>query len=1082
MKILELRFKNLNSLYGEWIVDFTKPEYIFDGIFVITGPTGAGKSTILDAICLALYGKTPRLKSINKSSNEIMSRQTGECFAQVIFETRSGKFQCHWGQHKAFKKSDGKLGDSKHEISDADTGKILESKKRDVAHRVEKETGMDFERFTRSMMLAQGGFAAFLDASPDDRAPILEQITGTKIYSEISKQVHAKKIEESEKLKLLEAQTQGIVILNDEQEIECNEELVIKQEIEAKESKKNEKLGKSIHVLEGIDKLKQELLSIHKESEKLAENFINFEPEKIKLNNATRAAELDSEYTNLISKREEQEQDIKALSTSNAKIPDFEKNLDKKAKDLNTAQKNIIHAKEAFKKESSIIQGVRELDLKILQQQSLQKTASLDCQSSQARSSKKTDEKNRIKLNQTIADKKLDKIEKYLSSCNNDSQLVTELTGIKEQIQGVEISRKDLDAVKVQETKLEHKLAENIKQHKKQDVLCSKLKTQYNLAQKKVLETKKSVAKLLKDRLLREYQTEHDTLLREVAYLKEIESLEVKREKLADNTPCPLCGALEHPFTKGNIPEVDQTQEKINQLSDLIKKVENLNSELKKSKSRERTGEKALIEAQKNLTIVLYKREESQNIVKNLEKQILLASKKSASLKHKLISYLKPFGINEIADTDIQSISRQLETRLKDWQNKELLKIEIQKEINDQASMIESLDAVIKTLQESLSNQKIIFKTGKKKLAELKAERNKIYGDRNPDKEQSSLETAVIKAEKSEKFKRQNRDETKQILDAMKVRITALKENISKREYILDDLDIKFKAALKNRGFENEKTFLLQRLSFDERDTLVQVAKRLDAKQTDLTSRKKDREGRLRQEQNKKIIEQPLNILKQDQVEIGELIKTLGQEIGAIKQRLLDNTDAKLKIKDKTVLINAQKKVCAKWGALHLLIGSADGKKFRNFAQGLTFELMVSHANLQLEKMSDRYLLVRDKKQPLELNIVDNFQAGEIRTTKNLSGGESFVVSLALALGLSNMASRNVRVDSLFLDEGFGTLDEDALETSLEALAGLHQKGKLIGVISHVSALKQRIATQINITPLSGGKSSISGPGCKIGV
>ncbi|MCP4673316.1 MAG: hypothetical protein GY857_18660, partial [Desulfobacula sp.] len=105
--------------------------------------------------------------------------------------------------------------------------------------------------------------------------------------------------------------------------------------------------------------------------------------------------------------------------------------------------------------------------------------------------------------------------------------------------------------------------------------------------------------------------------------------------------------------------------------------------------------------------------------------------------------------------------------------------------------------------------------------------------------------------------------------------------------------------------------------------------------------------------------------------------------------------------------------------------------------------------------------------------------AGEIRSTKNLSGGESFIVSLALALGLSNMASRNVRVDSLFLDEGFGTLDEQALETALEALAGLHQKGKLIGVISHVATLKLRIATQINIMPLSGGKSSISGPGCK---
>ena len=139
---------------------------------------------------------------------------------------------------------------------------------------------------------------------------------------------------------------------------------------------------------------------------------------------------------------------------------------------------------------------------------------------------------------------------------------------------------------------------------------------------------------------------------------------------------------------------------------------------------------------------------------------------------------------------------------------------------------------------------------------------------------------------------------------------------------------------------------------------------------------------------------------------------------------------------------------------------------------------MVSHANRQLEKMTDRYLLIRDERQPLELNVVDSYQAGEIRSTKNLSGGESFIVSLTSALGLSKMASQKVRVDSLFLDEGFGTLDEEALETALETLSGLQQDGKLIGIISHVSALKERISTQIIITPVLGGRSSLSGPGC----
>lgn len=140
--------------------------------------------------------------------------------------------------------------------------------------------------------------------------------------------------------------------------------------------------------------------------------------------------------------------------------------------------------------------------------------------------------------------------------------------------------------------------------------------------------------------------------------------------------------------------------------------------------------------------------------------------------------------------------------------------------------------------------------------------------------------------------------------------------------------------------------------------------------------------------------------------------------------------------------------------------------------------MMIGHANRQLQKMTDRYLLIHDATQPLELNVIDNYQAGEVRSTKNLSGGESFIVSLSLALGLSHMASKNARVDSLFLDEGFGTLDEEALDTALETLAGLQQDGKLIGVISHVPALKERISTQIQVITQTGGRSLISGPGC----
>ncbi|MBF0213874.1 MAG: AAA family ATPase, partial [Magnetococcales bacterium] len=150
MRILQIRFKNLNSLVGEWRIDLTHPAFVGDGIFVITGPTGAGKTTIFDAICLALYGRTPRLDRISRSDNEIMSRLTGDCFAEVTFETHEGRYRCHWRQHRARRKPTGELQQAAHELAEADTGTILEEKLSAVSGRVAQITGMDFDRFTRS--------------------------------------------------------------------------------------------------------------------------------------------------------------------------------------------------------------------------------------------------------------------------------------------------------------------------------------------------------------------------------------------------------------------------------------------------------------------------------------------------------------------------------------------------------------------------------------------------------------------------------------------------------------------------------------------------------------------------------------------------------------------------------------------------------------------------------------------------------------------------------------------------------------------------------------------------------------------
>ncbi|MCP3873747.1 MAG: AAA family ATPase [Desulfobacteraceae bacterium] len=1079
MKICKLRFKNLNSLYGEWAIDFTSSAYVSDKIFAITGPTGAGKSTILDAISLSLYGRTPRLKTITKNSNEIMSRQTGECFAEISFETKAGRFRCHWSQRKAYQKADGNLLESKHEISDVLSGQILESKKRDVAIKIEKITGMDFDRFTRSMLLAQGGFAAFLQAVPDQRAPLLEQITGTNIYSDISKQVHKQKSDVHNTLELLLAETAGIAILSDEDESSIHKVLCEKQILEKDLGSINEELENSIFWLVRIDTLKNELLQIKVESKNLSKELNAFENDRERLKKAQEAAELESDYAILSSKRELQKFDLHALAEAETKLPDQEKKLELKSTDLKNAEIKLTATKNEQKKELSMVKRVRAMDFQIFEKQSALKNIESDLKKAQNRFLENIKRQQKAISNKASVEKDFSQVEDYLSGNANDAKLVTQLAGINEQIKNFKALTAQISDINAQILKQKKQFESDISQYKKSTKLFNRLKEKHDADKKNRLLKKKKIQNLLGDRLLREYRTEHDNLLREMAYRQKIASLEEERGKLEDSNPCPLCGSLNHPFAKGNLPKTDEIEEKIEKLNHLISNVDQLEKDLKKYESKEKITGQNRVDADKQLVQAKHKKEESNANIARTEKDLKRVLKDQRKLEHIIISNLEPFGISKIPESGIEGLLTTLDTRQKKWQEHQKQKLCSEKKINELIAQIDSIDAMQRGLDISKKETQNKFKTLQSDLEKLMSGRNKFYGQKNPDTEEIQMEERVFKAERSLKSARKSRDDKKQHLNELITRINTLKENTALREPELKRFETDFLKHCKKAEFDDESIFLLSLLSIEKRKNLAQRAAKLDKKKSDIAVRKKDRETRLNQETAKKKTDDPLDHLREKQTQTRESLKIFGEEIGAIKQKLSDNKDANKRLRKKKVLIDQQKKECSRWDALHALIGSADGKKYRNFAQGLTFEVMVSHANRQLEKMTDRYLLVRDEKQPLELNIMDNYQAGEIRSTKNLSGGESFIVSLSLALGLSNMAGRNVRVDSLFLDEGFGTLDEEALETSLEALAGLQQEGKLIGIISHVPALKQRISTQITITKVSGGKSIVEGPGCK---
>jgi exonuclease SbcC len=360
---------------------------------------------------------------------------------------------------------------------------------------------------------------------------------------------------------------------------------------------------------------------------------------------------------------------------------------------------------------------------------------------------------------------------------------------------------------------------------------------------------------------------------------------------------------------------------------------------------------------------------------------------------------------------------------------------------------------------------------------ELRRERAQVLFGADPEAEEKRLRAALAVAEKARAEAEKAREAAQAGHDALLARIAETTARLETLERDHEARTAAFQAELAAAGLADEAAYLAAALPPEERERLEGAARELTEAQAGLAARRRENAAAREREEARALTGRSLADLTAGLAALETERGAIQGRLGAIDQKLADYEQAALKYRELQIRIEAQGRECGRWDRLHDLIGSADGQKYRNFAQGLTFELMVHQANRQLAGLSDRYLLIRDPAQPLELQVIDNYQAGEIRSTKNLSGGESFLVSLALALGLSRLASRRVRVDSLFLDEGFGTLDEDALDLALETLGGLREDGKLIGVISHVSALIDRVPTQIRVRPLNGPHSAVSGPG-----
>jgi DNA repair protein SbcC/Rad50 len=1220
MRVLGVHFKNLNSLTGEWHVDFAHPVYASDGIFAITGPTGAGKTTILDAICLGLYGRTPRLDKVTKSSNEIMSRHMGECFAEVTFETQKGRFRAHWSQHRARKHPEGELQQAKHEIVDAYSGAVLESKITQVGELVEKVTGMDFERFTRSMLLAQGGFTAFLQASPDARAPILEQITGTEIYSNISMKVHERRGQERDKLGLLQAELKGIRLLSEEEKGNLQDSLAEKQSLEKQVDLEVQGLRTAVLWLESLLSLEKEIKLLDMQWGDFETERQDFAPEAARLERSRKAEGLAGDYREVELLRRQQAGETKELEAATTLLSAKEEDCAAALARKISAEALLQGARGQQQSQRDVIKKVRDIDIRVagLKKQIRERQRDISDVEKQGMSHKNNLGAHKNSLKDAQAE--LEAIHDYQTRYAVDAGLVTNLTAIirslaafrdaekrytkgKEQAAGAAEKQMSCDA-SLKRIEGEHqKLREDLEQKEKEakrladeisvvlngrditewrgelDALKNRERHLAHITEvvgradgvrAAVLALSGKLAALKTDqtRLSKEIKVAHDqkvVLEKDVSHLEDkvsllnrIRNLEDQRKRLEDGSPCPLCGSFDHPYARGNIPELEEAETALKnvkadhkRMSDTLVRVEKEQvktttaighteaemdekqalldaDENEAAESLTRLGiiagpENRVREVQQTLAAIQNKIAETSGILSTAEDKSkkekavgnILESERAklsetgksmdgarlaaeaAILQHQqmirngealadetgkareaVLNDVEPFEVGQVSSDTLENIQKMLKGRKDAWETKAGQKIACVKKMDHLKAEMDKTQALLEAMETDLQTRRKDLETLKVEFESMGATRRELFGEKDTDSEEERLATAVKGAEETQEKTRIAHGALEKEIAGLKELIASLREKTGSRATELVGVEQKLTERIKKVGFGDEADYRSSCLREDERETLAKQESSLIAKKAELEARRKDRSEALVSEREKRLTDLSVETLRPELVKSEGGFKQLQEDIGAIKNSLIENEKLKEKQQERFEKIDAQKKECARWDELHQLIGSADGKKFRNFAQGLTFEIMVSHANRQLLKMTDRYVLTRDDSQPLELCVVDNYQAGEIRSTKNLSGGEAFIVSLALALGLSQMASRNVRVDSLFLDEGFGALDEDALETALETLAGLQQDGKLIGVISHVPALKERIGTQIQVIPQTGGRSIIEGPGC----